>query len=892
MSSVRLAAAFTLVMCTAAAAGAQPRTGTIVGTVSGADGNRLPGVSVTVETVETGFHRSATTDADGRYAIEDLPAGTEYVVRVALAGFATVANETVAVAAGAHTTVDFVLTLTLRETVAVSSESPVAESHQSVVQQTVSDQLVHALPLAGRNFIPLASLAAGFTGNPNYPSPQGQIYWSNNVIVDGASHFSKWRSAPRTFYSGYGLEAIKDIQVLTNRFSAEYGEALATVTSAVTKAGDDQVRGSALLFVQNSALDEPPEFSPINPPSDTERFGLTVGGPITKTRTHFLESYEGRRSRSNNVVVSPAASGAIVPDNEDEHLVFFRVDHRVAPAHFVMSRYNGQFFRWHDEPGGLSLPGTGTAYANNVHTWLTNDRQEIGSFFNEARFQFARYEDVRTDLNRGVFVSRAGYSQEGGTIGPLGFGADPEDTWEAADIASRPVGEHTMKIGGGFKYVRSHDPSLNYARGAYFFSGPPDQYTQPFLFVQGIAPTSDSAIADPRSLAAFGFVQDDWRVRPPLTLNLGVRYDVDHISNVRNYTAPTDTNNVQPRLGAAWRPFNDDRLVVRGGAGLYTQQHLLFYINRVEQEGVDGAVTLTLAPGSPLFPAFPGVLEPLPPGVPYPPRNIMTMDRGFRNPYSFQWTVGAERIIRRVRIAADYVQLDGLDLMSLVDDNAPASIVKPATRTVAEADATRDDVFPGAFRQVIALGNLGRSWYRALQIKADRSTGRLQALASYTFSHAEDMDNYLLPEDSRNLAAEKARASTDVRHNFTVGFTWSVPGSGPLLKDWSVSGIGVFRSNRPYTITWGDDRNGTTQNDARPDGRNTGETDGYSNVDLALSRRFPLRSATIEGRVEGFNIFNTTNYDEYVGALLSPFYGHPVSAFPKRRMQLAAVVRF
>jgi len=193
---------------------------------------------------------------------------------------------------------------------------------------------------------------------------------------------------------------------------------------------------------------------------------------------------------------------------------------------------------------------------------------------------------------------------------------------------------------------------------------------------------------------------------------------------------------------------------------------------------------------------------------------------------------------------------------------------------------------------VIALGNLGRSWYHALQIKADRSTGQLQAMASYTLSHADDMDNYLLPEDSRNLAAEKARASTDVRHNFVVGLTWSMPWSGVLLKDWSLSGIGVFRSNRPYTITWGDDRNGTTQNDARPDGRNTAETDTYQNVDLALSRRFRLRTSTVEARVEAFNIFNVTNYDEYVGALLSPFYARPVSAFPKRRLQLAAIVRF
>ena len=81
---------------------------------------------------------------------------------------------------------------------------------------------------------------------PIAPSPQGQIYWSNNVIVDGASHFSKWRGAARTFYSGYGLDSIREVQVLTSQFSAEFGEALATVTLAVTNSGTNTLRGSAL----------------------------------------------------------------------------------------------------------------------------------------------------------------------------------------------------------------------------------------------------------------------------------------------------------------------------------------------------------------------------------------------------------------------------------------------------------------------------------------------------------------------------------------------------------------------------------------------------------------------------------------------------------------------
>ena len=125
-----------------------------------------------------------------------------------------------------------------------------------------------------------------------------------------------------------------------------------------------------------------------------------------------------------------------------------------------------------------------------------------------------------------------------------------------------------------------------------------------------------------------------------------------------------------------------------------------------------------------------------------------------------------------------------------------------------------------------------------------------------------------------------------------AAFNWELPWTGRMLGGWSFSGIGSFRSNRPYNMTWGDDRNGTTQNDARPAGRNTGSTDAFQTVDLSLARRFHRGTKTIEARIEAFNALNTTNYDEYVDTLLSPFFARPVSAFPKQRFQLSAIVRF
>jgi hypothetical protein len=165
-------------------------------------------------------------------------------------------------------------------------------------------------------------------------------------------------------------------------------------------------------------------------------------------------------------------------------------------------------------------------------------------------------------------------------------------------------------------------------------------------------------------------------------------------------------------------------------------------------------------------------------------------------------------------------------------------------------------------------------------------------LGGYTWSRAEDLANYELPEDSRNLRAEKARASTDVPHNAVVAFAWSVPGRRLLTRGWWLAGTGTVRSHPPHTISWGDDRNGTTQSDARPGGRNTVRMGTYRSIDLAVARRFTWRGVELDGRVQAFNALDATNDNRYVGELLSPLFARPVSVFPPRRIEVAAVVRF
>src|SRR5690606_10640284 len=150
--------------------------------------------------------------------------------------------------------------------------------------------------------------------------------------------------------------------------------------------------------------------------------------------------------------------------------------------------------------------------------------------------------------------------------------------------------------------------------------------------------------------------------------------------------------------------------------------------------------------------------------------------------------------------------------------NAPASVAPGTVRSVAEADATRPITpAPNGFRNILTLTNLGESWYHALQLKAQRSSGPIRSMFTYTLSNAEDQgDPWNPPPDSYNLAAERAVGNQHQKHNFVAAVSVDLPGTNPIIGGWTVSGVATFRDGRPYTRTYGDDRTGTTLRNARP----------------------------------------------------------------------------
>ena len=866
---------------------AAQQSGAISGTIRDQGGAALPGVTVTIASADTALSRDTTTDPEGRFEFPGLAPSFDYRLSASRRDFQTFTSEPFALAAGERLTRD--VTLVVASIVRLRVLAP-AGGYGVEVNQTIEEALARDLPVADRGFLRLASLAPGFTGRPDFPDTQGQRYWSNNVMVDGASDFSRWRGAPRSFYSGYARESVREVTILPQLFPASVGGALASVTTVTTRAGGDTWHGSSFIFGRHSSMAAPPVFTADKPTGSTMQYGATIGGPLAD-HTFLFTSYDARRARENNVVTSPAAAGVTVPTDQDERIAFARVDHGISDTQSISARVNLQFLRWHNEPGALTLPGTGTAFTSDAHTFLvTHNARFTPSVTHELRAQFSRYVDQRTDLQPGVYVSRSGYSIEGGLLGPAGFGVKPENTWEANETLLQQFGAHVMSYGGSASVVNSHSVTSQYMGGAYFFAGDPAASPRPYTYIQSVAPSATAPAVDAQDITGSGFVQDEWRLDRHVTITSGLRYDVEGIRHVENFSAGADWNNFQPRVAVAWTP-EGGRTVVRAAAGLYTQQHILYPIVQVQLQGLNGLATYVVDQSSPSFPTFPATL---PPSVvsAAAPRDVYRVGLDLRNAYSVQMGAGVEQRLRSITLGADYIHLNGYDLFSLVDVNAPASVSKPANRTVAEADATRPLEPASGYRKLLTLGNEGLSWYRALQVKATGGPAAFRFVAAYTFAHADDQANYELPEDSNNLQAEHGRAPTDIRHSASGGLTWQLPGDQRLTRGWALATVLVMRSSRPYTETWGDDRNGTTQNDARPGARNTREGGAYRVVDLSVAKHGTVGRASVEARFELFNLFNTTNYDEYVGAVLSPLYGQPISAFPSRRGQLALVVRF
>lgn len=906
---------------------AQTPTFTVEGVVTDDQQAVLPGATVTIRNVSTNLTRTAVTDAEGRYVFAALPPEGRYEITVELTGFSTQLRNNLTFNAGQRAVINVPMKLSnIQETITVAGEAPVVQVTSSEVSSTIDRRAFETLPVAQRNYMRLLSLDSNVVQSrpgTNAVNVGGGEVWNFGTYVDGTNNHSKWltlQRAPQQGSGGFALETVKEVQLITNAFSVEFGGHSAGVASMITKSGTNDIAGSLFFMLRPGELDARPPLARVDVPYNQQQLGGVIGGPLFKDKAFYFGSYEYRRERSEVALTSPAATEPSVKTPANEHQGHLRLDYRFNPVHSLALRYNMVRWQKDNEAGGLNLPGTGFIWDNNVDTVHGMFTSVISPrLLNEVRAQYSRYTDRRAAKLDGVSIQRTNYAITGGNDQGT-WGVIPEVTYDLSNTVSMWFGKHTMKAGASITYDVTDQLFQPLQNGVYTFNGSPAVAPNPSLYRQSFALVPEARMMYPKATVVSGFFQEDWRVRDNLTLNLGLRYDVEFIKDIPDWPAGTDANNFDPRVGFNWDPTGEQKWSIRGGFGRFTQQHPIFTIVKGGVSGRNGQVVLSLTPSDPLFPTFPNTLPAFPPGAVLPARDIQEISPDLGNEYAWAGNVAIQRQIgprASLEIAANMnrgVKHGFLDVNQAapVDKAAlnAAMAAAPLTtvfRTAAQADATRPlTPTPNGFRRMDVLTMDGRYWYQGVRIAGRHQSTDLTLTASYTLSKAEDrLNHWFAPEDSSDPELDRGRTGADTPHNFVASATWDLPGDNFIVNGWRLSAVQHSQSGTPYSIRYTGNPTGTglTQCSTRgcqaprPGARNTERGDFINYTDVTLSRTFQVGNDRLEFRADAFNVFNNWNLtaDGYVGIVGAANFGQHTggsAVFPGRQFQFAVTYRY
>ncbi|MBI4442064.1 MAG: TonB-dependent receptor [Acidobacteria bacterium] len=385
--------------------------GTITGTVSDSTGAVIPGASVTVRNVETGFTRALTTDERGRFAAPQLPVGN-YEVTTSSAGFQSSVRRGITLTVGAEAVVNFSMSLgAVAESIEVTGEAPMLETTTSTVSGLVDTRQMREIPLNARSFIELVPLTAGtaFVDNAQAGSSatfgfgkkltiSGGRTTMNTFLLDGADMTDSSGSSGSAASTLAGVETVREFRVITNAYDAEYGKHAGGVITAVTKSGTNELHGSVFEFFRNDNLDAPSFFDNalkggVKQEFKRNQYGFSAGGPVIRDKTFFFASYEGLRQSKGVVnnynvpgikmrtqyIAQGACAAGCSPDNPDPSR---RVDPKILPY------LNGYPLpNQPDRPEGSAQFSRGENHTVNQNYWSGRADHR----FSDSDFIFGRF---------------------------------------------------------------------------------------------------------------------------------------------------------------------------------------------------------------------------------------------------------------------------------------------------------------------------------------------------------------------------------------------------------------------------------------------------------------------------------------------------------------------
>lgn len=991
---LQLSVLFVLVVASWCTALAQsPNTASMIVTVVDQNGAVVKGANVSVVNTATGAAREAASGEEGTVTIAALPLTGEYKVSVSMSGFATQDVTGLTLRAGETATVNVKLVAsggTSQVTVFGTTEG--VRSNPQIGLPLRSEQ-VNETPILGRKTSTLPLLNSAFRqGKGTGDLFVNQTYFITGVgsrrattfTLDGASNDEGW--GRQTAIATVPLGAIQEISILTNAFSSEFGWTSGPALNIVTKSGTNDFHGEGIVLVRPGGWQAktfstkgfcPPSvpscvtpsnllaISPVDIPDQLSQVSGSIGGPVVKDKTFFFATADYTHQNRTTFLSSslpafllPADGHLDVTGHYRQFLFDGRLDHKFTSNQSLMFRFNVDRFsddNPQDAVGGTSAPSVARRYSRRSWTTQANYTSVISAhLLNEARVAYLHGDPVT--LWEAQTLSTT-YTR-GGAV-PFTIGQSrASNLWshqlQFADTLSWSVGKHYLRFGGSVIHHRSggfgSEPGTAIL-GTFTFK---NTTTAPFgqltlADVQNYQQPIDFGINSynlPQWLLS-GFVQDDWKVRTNLTLNFGLRYDRQTLTDAKR--------NFEPRIGFGWHPGGDPRTSIRGGYGMYYTQIQSNIVASYLVSGLDGLTTYT-ATSSPTDKGFPTCLTCVPvnvdpktvPASELPARDI-TIQAGRRDFYRAQFTrfglnfdllpfypdklvnprsqvvsIGAEReIIKGMFFGADFVHQHLSDINRTVDLNAPSFFDRTATgqvRTVAAANLTRS-ILPaaGGVRQVNVLMNLGVADYNGLQMLFSyRGNRKLFASVSYTLSKAtntsEPDGNGINPNQSiitRLGEEERGPSVVDQRHRAVITFLYHFP------FQITAGTLTMLASSRPFNATTGLDNNGDGANNDRPviNGAVVPKSAfrGTPTSDVAFfveKRLLKSERRNIILRLEGFNIFNhgnflgrgvttygdlatpATTFGQFVPANAIGADGHAIPAFanidPPRMFQLQA----
>jgi hypothetical protein len=870
--------------------------GAFEGTITDPSGAVIAGAAITATNKANSAERTAITDSSGYYRIAGLNPGV-YKIKIEAKSFASQINEDVTLNVGITVTINAALKPGgTAETVVVNAgDVPLVETSKTELAGVVSNREIENLPLNGRSFSGLAILIPGARPTGSYdPTKQRVAVFSVNgssgrnvnTTVDGGDNKDNTVGG---IVMQFSLEGVQEYKLETQRFSAASGRSEGAALNVISKSGSNSFHGSGFIFERDrkfNANDYISEFSK-QPKSQFSRqqFGGSFGGPIKQDRFFFFGNYERTREETNfnldqavfDQLALASSLGAkplkVVPTPYRDTLWQARLDGKLNEKHTGFVKWAEQRNRVLNDQGGITDETGGNFNRNNLLQGVLGLSSSITpTVINQFTFAYQYWNNL---IDTDVLASRVNFP-----IGGFGTNVNvPQQSiqkkYQFKDDFFWTIGNHALKLGGDYVAIPKLGGffKVNATPNVTFLDNPSIITTNTTKYPQGFAtPGAVTALSTTAGDPSFNYedtgmfsayFQDDWKVNPRFTLNLGVRYDWDinflpPLPNNRTYLAlkqinhpvtqkllGDDKNNFAPRVGFAYDIGGNSKNVVRGGYGIYYAQVFqnipLFAQQQTNQTIFATVLSFTASFTDPKNPtpqtntdpflkAFRFGVDPIP--VTPPSANLpigaqgRIMSPDAVQPYTQQWNVGYSRQLSNdYALEVDYVHVLGVHefMRRRLNPRVPGNTVtniNGATVTNARllaANFVRAGLDANRLADVILEDSIGRSRYDGLNIQLKkRFSKRFTFQTSYVLSRGLAYGGNAAafggaPEDQNNIFApgELGPTPQDERHRFVF--------SGVFDLWWGVqfSPIVQLASPRAYTLADGTDLNGDGNNNDR-----------------------------------------------------------------------------